>query len=218
MNLNLKTSDIHFLTTNPQKTKDFLAMGFGVMKNGNEPKEILSPYSAEVALHKSKDTGILNAVVEDTSLTIEDAPFLGTQIKDFWGILSKDESYHGKAATWEISVCLSTETHFIVATGVTEGIIKFPKVEDAYHFDQVFAVQTDMKGLENTHWILLPPEQRETLSPRNKAVQMLKKAIETNDYSQVTVIEKENVPQWTGAYQSEELINKIAQGQAPKIR
>lgn len=218
MQFNLKTEDISFLTTNPQKTKDFKALGFSVLKNDNEPTEILSPYSAEVALHKSKDTQILNSVVEDTALSIEDVPFLGTQIKDYWSVIAEDVSYNGKRATWEISVCLSTETHFIIATGVTEGIIKFPRVENAYHFDKVFAVQTDNKGLEFTHWILLPEQEREALSPRKKAVQMLKDAILKNDYSALTVIEKENVPEWKGAYQSEELVNKIVNGNAPKIR
>lgn len=212
----LKTEEIYFLTTNPQKTKDFQAMGFSVLKNSNEPTEILSPHSSEVALYKSKDTAIKNAVVEDTALTVEDAPFLGTQIKDYWEIISNDERFHGKKAIWEISVCLSTDTHFIVSTGRTEGKIKFPRLEDAYHFDQVFSLKDKTGAYEYFH--LLSPDEKEAASPRNKAVLQLKEAILNNDFSKLQVFEKENVPEWKGSYQSSEIVQKIAKGVGPKIR
>lgn len=216
MNLNLKTEDIYFLTTNPKKTKDFISMGFSVMKNDNEPVEVLSPFSSEVALYKSKDTNINNAVVEDTSLSVEGAPCMGTQIKDYWNNIQNDEKYHGKKATWEISVCLSTDKYFIISTGVTEGYIKFPKVEDAYHFDQVFSIALDEEGKDLKHWITFPDDEREALSPRNKAVQALKKAIETNDFSAVTVVPKDFVKEWKGEYQSEDIVKSTVS--SAKIR
>ena len=190
--------DFYFLTTNATKTKDFQKHGFTVKAFEKEVKEILSPYVEEVVLHKSKDTDLVNVIVEDTALRIEGADFFGTQIKDYWEHVEFDDSLHMRPTVWEVSVCLATEDKYYVATGRTHGFLVYPVMEDAYHFNKVFSVEHEG---DIRHFGSLTPEDRQVFSPRIKAIEILKHALQNEDFSSLMIINKENVKNWEGAYQ-----------------
>lgn len=151
-----------------------------------------------MVLYKSKETNIDNVIVEDTSLKIEGANFFGTQIKDYWEDIEFDTTLHGRKAIWEVSVCLSTNDKFYISTGKTEGILQYPALEDAYHFNKVLAVYHEDKL---QHFGALTHAQRQIFSPRIKAIDNLKKALESENFSSIVVLDKKDVINWTGQYQ-----------------
>lgn len=189
----------NFLTTNATKAKDFGSRGFQVKEFDREIKEVLSPSVQEVVLYKSKETNMPNVIVEDTSLKIEKAHFFGTQIKDYWSQVEFDENFHNRKAVWEVSVCLSTENKYYIATGKTDGILQYPPMENAYHFNKVFSVQYNE---EIKHFGALSSQIREQFSPRIKAIDNLKKALLSEDFSNILVYDKKDIPEWSGLYQA----------------
>lgn len=195
----LATADVKFLTTNVKKGQDLAALGFAVQENQAAPREILSRHCAMVALYKSKHTGIINGLVEDTALSIQGVSTYGTLIKDFWLEIAENQQLAGRHCVWEVAICLELEKHFLLATGKTEGHIRFPLAAEGYAFEKFFGIW-DPQQKQNTHWPRLTAEQRFDFSPRTIAVKKLKKAIEISDYTELTVVTKELVPEWCGPY------------------
>lgn len=193
--------DFYFLTTNKTKANDFNDFGFKVKEFSKEVIEVLSPYVEEVVIHKSRDTDLNNVIVEDTSLTIEGTNFFGTQIKDYWDAVELDDSLHMRKAVWEVSTCLSFNDKFYISTGKTEGVLIYPCMENAYHFNKTFSVNHNGKL---DFFGALAKEYRDEFSPRIKSIKKLKHALENEDYSNLLVVDKNNVKDWIGKYQETE--------------
>lgn len=196
----MKLKDIKFLTTNPKKAKDFTDFGLGVQTFDKEIVEVLSPDVEVVVLYKAKDTELNNIVVEDTSLCVEGSDFMGTQIKHVYEQLG-DDKFNGHKTTWEVSLCMKSGEYFYLATGRTEGILKYPALDFGYHFDRILAIKNSQG--EYQHFELYTPEEKLLIGPRFKALRLLTQAIETGDYSKLKIIHEKDVPDWTGEYQEE---------------
>ena len=196
----MKLEEIKFLTTNPKKAKDFTDFGLGVQAFDKEIIEVLSPDVEIVVLYKAKDTELNNIVVEDTALCVEGSDFMGTQIKHVYEQLG-DDKFHGHKTTWEVSLCMKSGEHFYLATGRTEGILKYPALEIGYHFDKILAIKNEQGDYQ--HFELYTPEEKLLIGPRFKALRLLTQAIESEDYSQLKVIHEKDVPSWSGQYQEE---------------
>lgn len=197
----MKLEEIKFLTTNPKKAKDFTDFGLGVQSFDKEIMEVLSPNVEIVVLHKARDTELNSIVVEDTALTVDGADFFGTQIKHVWEEIAEDDSFHQHKAVWEVSLCMKKDDKFYIATGVTEGILKYPALDIGYHFDRIFA--TPNKEGEYQHFELFNPEEKQEIGPRFKALKLLRDAIISNDFSNLKVIDEKTVKNWDGEYQDE---------------
>lgn len=202
----MNIQDFYFLTTNKTKATDFRDFGFKVKEFSKEIMEVLSPYVEEVVIHKSRDTDLKNVIVEDTSLSIEGTNFFGTQIKDYWDAVELDDSLHMRKAVWEVSTCLSFDDKFYISTGKTEGVLIYPSMEQAYHFNKTFSVQHNGKF---EFFGALSKEDRHDFSPRIKSIKKLKHALENEDYTNLLVIDKANVKNWNGKYQESEKKIKI---------
>lgn len=196
----MNLQEIKFLTTNPKKAKDFTDFGLGVQAFEKEIIEVLSPDVEIVVLYKAKDTGLDNIVVEDTALCVEGSDFMGTQIKHVYEQLG-DDKFNGHKTTWEVSLCMKSGEHFYIATGRTEGILKYPALETGYHFDRILAIKN--KDNQYQHFELYSPEEKLNIGPRFKALRLLTQALKTEDYSQLKVIHEKDVPNWQGEYQIE---------------
>lgn len=201
----MKLEEIKFLTTNPKKAKDFTDFGLGVQSFDKDILEVLSSDVQTVALYKAKDTGLNHIVVEDTSLCVEGSDFMGTEIKHVYEQLG-DDRFHGHKATWEVSLCMKNGEYFYVATGKTEGILKYPALDIGYHFDRILAIKNNQG--EYQHFELYSPEEKLLIGPRFKALRLLTNAIKTGDYSELKVIHEKDVPNWSGEYQEEKKQNK----------
>lgn len=197
----MNLQNIKFLTTNPKKAKDFTDFGLGVQAFDKEIIEVLSQDVEIVALYKAKDTELNNIVVEDTALTVEGAEFFGTQIKYVYESIKEDESFNYHKTVWEVSLCMKKDEHFYIATGRTEGVLKYPALDIGYHFDRIFAVKN--QNDEYQQFELFSPEEKQQIGPRFKALRLLTKALQNNDYSELKVIHEKDVPQWKNAYQED---------------
>lgn len=197
----MKLEEIKFLTTNPKKAKDFSDFGLGVQSFDKEIMEVLSPNVETVVLHKARDTELNSIVVEDTALTVDGADFFGTQIKHVWEEIAEDESFHQHKAVWEVSLCMKKDDKFYIATGVTEGILKYPALDIGYHFDRIFAIP-NQEG-QYQHFELFTQAEKQEIGPRFKALQLLRDAILSNDFSKLKVIDENNVEDWNAEYQDE---------------
>ncbi len=207
------------LTSNPQKTKDFTHFGFGVKNFSTEIPEILSPSVEEVATFKVFDAyqsvREQNIIIEDTSLEIEGANFLPTEIKHYADSLIKNSNFHGCKAFWKVSVAMIADNKIYLSTGELEGHLKYP-VGKGYNFNSIFAMPEDI------HFEDLPEEEKIRRGPRLIAIRKLKDAIENNTLNQLEVIHLKNMPQWNGAYQVEEkltasLLNPIQKKKPIKV-
>lgn len=197
----MNLQNIKFLTTNPKKAKDFTDFGLGVQAFDKEIIEVLSQDVEIVALYKAKDTELNNIVVEDTALTVEGAEFFGTQIKYVYESIKEDESFNYHKTVWEVSLCMKKDEHFYIATGRTEGVLKYPALDIGYHFDRIFAVKN--QNAEYQQFELFSPEEKQQIGPRFKALRLLTKALQNNDYSELKIIHEKDVPQWKNAYQED---------------
>lgn len=197
----MNLQEIKFLTTNPKKSKDFTDYGLGVRTFEQEIIEVLSPDVEVVVLHKAKDTLLNNIVVEDTSLLVEGANFYGTQIKHVYEKIKNDEKFHKHNAIWEVSLCMKMGEYFYIATGRTEGILKYPALEFGYHFDRIFAIKNSKNEFQ--HFELYTNEEKQLIGPRFKALKLLTESLRNEDYSQLKVIHESNVSEWSGEYQVE---------------
>lgn len=197
----MNLEDIKFLTTNPKKAKDFTDFGLGVQSFDKEILEVLSPDVEIVALYKAKDTGLNNIVVEDTALSVEGAGFFGTQIKYIYERIKDDESFNYHKTVWEVSLCMKKDDYFYIATGRTEGVLKYPALDIGYHFDRIFAIKTQDNQYQQFE--LFSPEEKLEIGPRFKALRLLTQALKNNDYSELKVIHEKDVPKWSGDYQED---------------
>lgn len=196
--MNLK--EIRFLTSNPKKAKDFSDFGLGVENFEKEIVEVLSPDVEIVVLYKAKDTGLNNIVVEDTALCVDGSDFVGTQIKHVYEQLG-DDKFNNHKTVWEVSLCMKMGGNFYIATGRTEGILKYPALETGYHFDRILAIKNNKN--EYQHFELFSPEEKLEIGPRFKALRLLTDALKNEDYSELKVIHEKDVPKWNGQYQVE---------------
>lgn len=194
-----------FLTSNAKKASDFKYFGFGVKNFEKEIKEIKCPHTDVIALYKAKDTGLNNIIVEDTGLFVENSPFCGTEIKFVYEHIKNDMTYDGRFADWMVAICLKTETDFLVATGVTRGVLRYPGFEHGYHFESIFAI--DDNNVEK-RFCDLTMEERVVFGPRYKALDKLRKALDTNDYSELLRVSDKSLPEWKGTYQEDDLPKK----------
>lgn len=193
---------ITFLTSNAKKAQDVKPFGFKVATFKEEKPEVLSSDVAVVALYKALDTGLNNIVVEDTSLSVDGAHFLGTQIKHVYDSIKTDEAYNNKKAVWEVSLCMRIDDKFYISTGSLSGVLKYPVAETGYHFDKIFSVQTPTNS-HYTHFELLSEYDKHLLGPRFQALTKMKKALDTQDFSNLKVIDLKDVPPWAKEYQIE---------------
>lgn len=198
--------NIYFLTSNEKKAKDFSQSGIKIKNFDSIHPEILSPDVETVVLHKARDVGCNNIIVEDTSLEIEDADFFGTEIKHVYENISSNIKFNNKKAIWKVSLCLKKDNHFYIATGSLKGKLKYPVCETGYHFDTIFAIQKKDKWV---HFEKLTEEDKFNFGPRFKAINKLIKAIETNDFSKLKVISEDKVKDWVGKYQIETVAKKL---------
>ena len=205
----MKLNSISFLTSNPQKAKYFSTFGIGVQEFNKEIIEISSNDVELVALHKARDTNLNNIVVEDTSLNVSGSPYPGTDIKHVYQIIENDESYNGNSTVWEVSLCIKKDDNFYIATGRTQGILKYPALDFGYHFNRIFAPFID--GKEPIQFELLSQEEKDLYSPRFKALRILSNALLNNDYSQLKIISEHDVSDWDGEYQKETIQKKKKQ-------
>lgn len=192
-----------FLTSNQKKAEDFKFYGFGVKNFDSEIKEVKCPHTDIIALYKAKDTGMNNIIVEDTGLFVAEAPFCGTEIKYVYENIKDDVRYDGVQATWTVAICVKTETEFLVATGHTQGILRYPGLPDGYHFETIFAV--DDNGVEK-RFCELTMDERVKHGPRYKALDKLRHALDTGDFSALMRVSEKNLPTWKGTYQEDDLV------------
>jgi inosine/xanthosine triphosphate pyrophosphatase family protein len=204
MNLNLDKHNLHFLTSNPVKATAFTYWGFNVKEFHVDIPEVSSPLVEEVALHKARDTGLNNIIVEDTALYIKDCEYNGTDIKHVYHELLTNTKYDNHPTKWTVCLCLKTEDHFLIAQSSLHGYMKYPAIEQGYHFEKFFAIHYDNKL---THFGEIDEKTRFILSPRYKALEILNHAIETNDFSELLIIPNKNVKDWKGEYQIEKPAN-----------
>lgn len=197
--------NVYFLTSNEKKAKDFGHYGLGVKEFKEEIIEVLDPNVEVVALYKAKAVLLNNIVVEDTSLHVQGADFWGTQIKHVYDEIKNDDSFHLNKSIWEVCLCMKKDNNFYLATGKLEGVLKYPQLDHGYHFDRIFSVK---KGEEYIQFELLSPEEKIEVGPRFQALRKLSHALETNDYSNLTVLRENDIPEWTGEYQVEKKVHK----------
>ncbi len=202
--MNLK--EISFLTTNAKKAKDFQKFGFGVQEFDKDIPEILSENVELVVLYKAKETEFNNIIVEDTSLNVESANFLGTEIKHYFDKIQHNQDFHHKKALWEVSLCLKKDNHYYISTGSLNGILMYPACPTGYHFDTIFA--TLNKNNEFQHFENLTAEEKLEKSPRFRALRKLMYAIENNDFKKLKIYKDEDIKTWNGLYQEEKNYNK----------
>ncbi len=193
---------ITFLTSNTKKAQDVKPFGFKVASFKEEKDEVLSPSVEVVALYKALDTNLNRICVEDTSLTVEGAHFLGTQIKHVYDSIKGDEAYHNKKANWEVSLCMRIDDKFYISTGSLSGILKYPVADRGYHFDKIFAVQTPTNS-EFTHFELLSDDEKHSLGPRFQALAKMKEALDTQNFSKLKIIDAKDIAPWALEYQVE---------------
>lgn len=189
-----------FLTSNAKKAEDFKYYGFGVKEFAIELNEVKCPHTDVIALYKAKDTGLNNIIVEDTGLFVQNSPFCGTEIKYVYEHIKNDTSYNGRSADWTVAICLKTETDFLVSIGMTRGVLRYPAFEHGYHFESIFAVG---KLEEEKRFCDLTVADRLIFSPRYKALEKLKYALENNDFSKLLRVSEASLPDWKGDYQEE---------------
>lgn len=191
---------IIFLTSNPQKAKDFSHYGFIAKEFNQELLEVLAPDVETVAMYKAKDTGLDGIVVEDTALYVDGAQFLGTEIKHVYDEIKTDSAFNERKAVWKVSLCMKMDDTYYLSTGIKEGKLKYPVCQTGYHFDKIFAVE--MNGVYK-HFEELSLEEKMSHGPRFKALKQLKDAIETNNFSKLIVVPGSEVSDWGGEYQVE---------------
>ena len=198
-----KLKTVCVLTSNPQKSEDFAQVGFPIENFPYDIPEILSDDVEKVALHKAFETPMNNIIVEDTSLYVEGAPFYGTEIKHIYEAIQNDESYHDKNSCWKVSLCLKTDTHFFISTGTLDGKLKYPALDYGYHFNRIFSISNPQsENNERSHFAELSDSEKQKFGPRFQAINQLINAFQTNDFSKIKVISKENVKKWDGLYQN----------------
>ncbi len=191
---------IKFITSNEKKASDFKLFGFIVQEFQSEVPEIKSNDVETVAVYKAKDSGLNNIVVEDTALYVEGSHFFGTDIKHVCEEIQNDPSHHGFPATWKLSLCLKKDDYFYISTGELVGKLHYPPIEEGYHFEKFFAIETD-KGL--VHYPLLDTHTRQEISPRYIALRKLHHAIMTEDFSELKKVHVSEIPEWDSDYQVE---------------
>lgn len=191
-----------FLTSNAQKAVDFTNFGFAVKNFERDIKEIKSRHTDVISIYKAKDTGLSNIIVEDTGLFVKDAPFCGTEIKYLYEHIKNNQTYDGRAANWTVAICVKTENEFLVATGNTVGLLRYPAVSYGYHFESIFALND---GEKERRFCDLNLEEKIIFSPRYKALKKLVYALDNDDYSEMLRVSCNSLPEWEGKYQSEEI-------------
>lgn len=206
MTISLKK--ISFLTSNTKKATDFVSHGLGVMEFTQDIPEVLDKDCSTVALYKAADTKLDYVVVEDTSLWVEGADFLPTEIKQVWSQIKDDASFNNSKALWSVALCLSTPQEYIISHASTPGFLKYPACPTGYHFDTLLCVYSQEQKTD-VHFELLTSSEKLSIGPRFKALRQLLNAIENSDYSQVVRINKSSVPEWTGAYQGSIGVKKL---------
>ena len=199
--------NIYFLTSNIQKASYVASFGVKVKKFEVDIPEVLSDQVEVVVLYKAKSCGLDNILVEDTSLDVEDAHFLGTEIKHVYEEIKDDASFHGKKAVWRVSMCVRQGDSYYVATGELSGHLCYPALDYGYHFNKIFKVSV---GGSERFFEELSEEEKNTYGPRFLALKKLQKAFATKDYAEISVLPASLVPEWTGEYQVEKKAVKYA--------
>jgi len=189
-----------FLTSNQQKASDFLSYGVIAQPFNKEITEIKHEDVRMVALHKARDTGLNNIVVEDTALYIENSNIFGTDIKHAYDNMLAHRLYNNEKACWMVCLCAKSNNKFILSVGKVDGQIFHPHSKHGYHFEKFFAI--NHKG-NITHFNDLPGLIKKELNPRLYAIENLVCALKYGDYSKVQVINEADVLNWDGAYQIE---------------
>lgn len=192
--------DIYFLTTNAQKAADAARLGLASKAFELEIPEVLSPNVEEVVLYKAKDTGLDNVIVEDTSLDVEEADFLGTEIKHVYEEIKNNDFYHDRRATWRVSLCFKHNDNYYISTGELNGRLRYPALEYGYHFNRIFTLLH--KG-ERHYFEDLPEAVKMERGPRFIALKKLTDALNSNDFSSLRQIPAAEVKDWAGEYQVE---------------
>jgi inosine/xanthosine triphosphate pyrophosphatase family protein len=198
---------INFLTSNKKKASDFQSFGFGVKEFLEEIPEIKSENVLEVALHKAKDTGLNNVVVEDTALYIKGLDFYGTDIKHLYDEIKSNNSYDGYQACWMVCLCMKKDNIYYLASGELNGKLNYPGVTNGYHFENILAVE---KNGSYVPFPSLSKEEQHELSPRYQALKKLAHAIKNEDYTNLIQINANNVKTWHGEYQIETTQKQVA--------
>jgi inosine/xanthosine triphosphate pyrophosphatase family protein len=202
----MELKNIKFLTSNTKKAEDFTNYGLGVKQFEKDIPEVLDKDVEIVVLHKARDTGLTNIVVEDTSLSVDGADFLGTEIKHVYQEIEDNESFNNHKTIWAVSLCMKRNETYYISTGKLEGILKYPALDVGYHFDRIFAIP-DNNG-QHIQFELLSKEKKLEVGPRFQALRKLTNAIKNNDYSDLLVIHEKDIKDWTGKYQKEKLQSK----------
>ncbi len=196
---------INFITSNAKKASDFKTFGFGVKEFPIETPEIKDENVETVALHKARDTNLNGIVVEDTALYVEGSHFFGTDIKHVYEEISNNETYEGHKAVWKICLCMKKNGNYYLSIGELEGILKYPKTEEGYHFEKILAVKINNEYL---HYSQLSIKKQQQLSPRFKALHKLSFALKNNNFNSLIQFKEEEILNWQGEYQVENQYTK----------
>lgn len=195
-------NNICFLTSNIQKAKDISSFGISVKEFSIDVPEVLSSDVETVVLYKAKDTNLDNILVEDTSLDVDGAHFLGTEIKHVYDEIKEDFSFNDRSAVWRVSMCMKQGDNFYISTGELHGKLKYPELEYGYHFNKLLSVDI-YKNNQHRFFEQLSSEEKQKFGPRFIALRKLKNALKTQNYSEIKIVNKNCIKKWMGSYQVE---------------
>lgn len=187
-NLN-SMENLKLVSSNKNKLKEFQRFGLLeiAVEEGRDLKEVDSDEES-VIIYKALSAG-KNRIVEDTSLSIENAD-VGVNVR--W-LIDNLKQYHGRKAIWKVYLGLNDGENIQLFKGEVEGVIDAKTEIKGFGFDSIFKPL----GSSLTLYELEEAGLKDDFSARKNAVQMLK-----NNQTTATFTIKD-IPKWVGAYQAD---------------
>lgn len=180
-------------SSNKSKIQEYQSFGLDINTKSIPDLKEVDGSELEVILHKVLELKEENVLVEDSTLTVENAQ-IGVNTKWLMKELKYNPDYNGRKASWFVYIGFLHQNQVYVCFSELKGTISQNKVnEEAFGFDSIFIPN----GSQETLYELKLKNLKNNYSPRKQAV--LK--IINKNYDLIKAVN--TVPIWTGKYQNE---------------
>lgn len=182
-------------SSNKSKIQEYQNFGLDIKTKSIPDLKEVDGSELDVILYKILELKEENVLVEDSTLTVENAQ-VGVNTKWLMNELKYNPDYHGRKASWFVYIGFLHQNQVYVCFSEIKGTISQNKVNDkAFGFDSIFIPEGSINN--ETLYDLSVKGLKENYSPRKQAV------VKIIDKKYDLIKEVKNMPVWTGKYQNE---------------
>jgi non-canonical purine NTP pyrophosphatase (RdgB/HAM1 family) len=189
----VKKDNLILGSSNQSKIKEYQEFGLNIKTMTIPDLKEVNGDEIQVIIHKTKDLNQENVILEDSTLTVENAD-IGVNTKWLIHELKNNPLYNGRYAEWIIYLGLLQDNKVYVFQAKIKGkICQKNKNDLAFGFDSVFVPENSNKTL----YELKLEGKKEQFSARKNAILKL-----LNDKPDI-IMNLCDIQKWDGSYQNE---------------